>query len=162
MQPQPAPSLPRPGPLLLVPPPLLFAAAFGAGVMLQHLAPLPAIAVANVVRWAGAAILAAGVCLGLALAARFLIQRTTLKPFADPAFMVARGPYGLSRNPMYLSLIVAYLGATLMSREVWPLVTLLAPVATMAFVVIPFEEARMLAVFGARYRDYCARVRRWL
>lgn len=150
-----------PMPLLVVPPPLLFAAAFGVGALLHHLVPLPAVASAYVA-WAGAAVLVAGACLGLSLAARFLIQRTTLKPFADPAVLVASGAYRFSRNPMYLSLIVAYLGAALTSGSIWPFVTLAVPVAIMMRIVIPFEEARMLAVFGASYEDYRARVRRWI
>ncbi len=152
----------KPALLLMIPPPLLFAIAFGVGALLQRLVPLPAAAGAAAERWAGAAVLVAGLGFGLSQSLRFLRRRTTLNPFADPADMVVTGPYGLSRNPMYLTLIVAYLGATLMLGSLWPLATLAAPVAILVRTVIPFEEARMLAVFGGRYRDYQARVRRWL
>ncbi len=162
MQPRSAATIEKPAILLMVPPPLMFAAAFGVGALLQRLVPLPAAAGVAAERWVGAAILAAGLGFGLSLAVRFLMRRTTLNPFAVPADMLVTGPYGLSRNPMYLTLIVAYLGGTLMLGSLWPLVTLAGPVAILARVVIPFEEARMLAVFGGRYRDHCARVRRWL
>ncbi len=162
MQPHSAATTQRPFGLLMVPPPLMFAFAFGVGAAIQRFVPLPPAAVAGSAFWAGAVILAAGVCLGLSLAARFLMRRTTLNPFADPSVFVARGSYRLSRNPMYLSLIIAYLGGALMLGSAWPLLTLLVPVVTLARVVIPFEEARMRAVFAASYQDYCARVRRWL
>ena len=162
MQPQAAATMQKPAFLLMIPPPLTFAAAFGVGALLQRLVPLSAAAGGDGERWAGAAILAAGLCFGVSLSLRFLMRRTTLNPFADPADMVVTGPYRLSRNPMYLTLIVAYLGGTLMLGSLWPLVTLAVPVAILTRVVIPFEEARMLAVFGGRYRDYQARVRRWL
>ncbi len=159
---QPALTVSRPAPLALVPPPLLFAAAFGAGALLDHFVPLSRSATPRDVFWAGAAVLAAGLGLGLSLAAGFLIRRTTLKPFADPVVLVTAGAYRVSRNPMYLSLIVTYLGAAAMVGSLWPMVILALPVAVMARVVIPFEEERMLATFGARYQDYQARVRRWL
>lgn len=162
MQSQSPSMMQKPAVLLMMPPPLMFAFAFGVGAAIHRFMPLPPAAVAGEAFWAGGALLAAGVCVGLSLAARFLTRRTTLNPFANPAEMVVTGPYGLSRNPMYLTLIVAYLGGTLMLGSVWPLVTLAVPVAILTRVVIPFEEVRMLAVFGGRYRDYQARVRRWL
>ena len=90
------------------------------------------------------------------------MRRTTLNPFASPSVLVSRGLYRFSRNPMYLCLIIAYLGAALMIGSAWPLLTLLVPVAVLALTVIPFEEARMREIFGASYQDYYARVRRWL
>ncbi len=160
MQPQAASTIARPFPLLMMPPPLMFGVAFGIGAIVQRIVPV-SFGVGGATL-AGAVVLAAGVCLGLSLAATFLMRRTTLNPFADPSVLVARGPYRFSRNPMYLSLIIAYLGAALMFGSVWPLVALPVPVAILIRVVIPFEEARMRTIFGASYQDYCARVRRWL
>ncbi len=162
MQPQSAVTTQEPALLLMVPPPLLFAAAFGAGALVHHFVPL---SLPPVFRGAGlvdAVILAAGIGLGAWLAVGFLMRRTTLKPFADPAVLVTSGPYRLSRNPMYLSLIVTYAGAALMFGSAWPWLCLVVPVVAMTQVVIPFEESRMQAVFGTLYRGYQARVRRWL
>ena len=160
MQPQAVPTIARPFPLLMLPPPLMFAVAFGIGAIIQGIVPLSFDA--ESVTLTGAVVLAVGIGLGLSLAATFLIRRTTLNPFADPSVLVARGPYRVSRNPMYLSLIIAYLGAALMFGSVWPLVMLPVPIAILIRVVIPFEEARMRTIFGARYQAYCAHVRRWL
>ena len=162
MQQQSVLTVPRPTPLVLVPPPFLFAAAFGAGALLDHFLPLPRAAMPSAVYWGGAALVVAGLGFGLWLAVSFLFRRTTLKPFADPAVLVTAGAYRISRNPMYLSLIVIYVGAALMFGSAWPLAMLVAPVAILMRFVIPFEEERMRAAFGARYRDYRARVRRWL
>jgi protein-S-isoprenylcysteine O-methyltransferase Ste14 len=72
------------------------------------------------------------------------------------------GPYRLSRNPMYLSLVVAYLGGTVLLASPWPFLTLLIPMGILDRVVIPYEEALMRGVFGKEYDAYRARVRRWL
>ncbi len=152
----------RPFPLLMLPPPLMFAIAFGIGVLIQRAVPVPSAPLTHGIFLAGAVLLACGICLGAFLAVTFLSRRTTLNPFAAPSTFVAMGPYRISRNPMYLSLILAYLGATLMVGSAWPLMTLVVPVAILDRVVIPFEEARMRAIFAESYRVYCTRVRRWL
>lgn len=162
MPPQPASAVPRPPPVFMLPPPLMFGAAFAVGALVQHYAPLPDHPLGRTFFVLGAVILAAGVCLGATMAVTFLVRRTTLNPFANPSAFVAEGPYRLSRNPMYLSLVTAYLGGALMFGSVWPLVTLLGPVVILSRFVIPFEEDRMQATFGESYRAYRDRVRRWI
>ena len=88
---------------------------------------------------------------------------TEVKPTsATNRALVTEGPYRLTRNPMYLGLIVLSLGIAFWVGT-WPM--FLAPVALFAttnWVHIPFEEAKMRRQFGAAYDAYCARVRRWL
>lgn len=148
--------------LFMVPPPLLFGIAFGAGWLLQLWIPVPSALHSAALFYGGCTLLAVGLCLGILLAASFVVQRTTLNPFAAPSIFVERGPYRFSRNPMYLANVLAYLGGAMMLGSIWPLVTLLAPIAILSGVVIPFEEASMLTRFGQTYRDYCGRVRRWI
>jgi protein-S-isoprenylcysteine O-methyltransferase Ste14 len=76
--------------------------------------------------------------------------------------LVTRGPYRLTRNPMYLGLITLALGIAIWVGA-WPM--FLAPIAVFAttnFVHIPFEEAKMRRQFGPAYDDYVGRVGRWL
>jgi protein-S-isoprenylcysteine O-methyltransferase Ste14 len=75
--------------------------------------------------------------------------------------LVTRGPYRLTRNPMYLGLITLALGIAIWVGA-WPM--FLAPIAVFAttnLVHIPFEEAKMRRQFGAAYDEYVGRVRRW-
>jgi protein-S-isoprenylcysteine O-methyltransferase Ste14 len=76
--------------------------------------------------------------------------------------LVTVGPYRLTRNPMYLGLVVITFGIALWVGS-WPM--LAAPVAVFAtanFVHIPHEEAKMRRQFGAAYDAYVQRVRRWV
>ena len=148
--------------LFKLPPPIMFAIAFALGATVHHFVPLPAWPLGRPAYLAGAVILASGMCMGASLAISFLLNRTTLNPFAKPSTFVVRGPYRISRNPMYVTLVIVYLGGALMLGSVWPLLTLFGPLAVLLRVVIPFEEARMLSTFGDTYRDYCSSVRRWL
>jgi len=75
--------------------------------------------------------------------------------------LVTTGPYRLTRNPMYLGLVIIALGMAIWTG--WPPM-LAAPILvflTTNFVHIPFEEAKMRRQFGAAYDAYAGRVRRW-
>jgi protein-S-isoprenylcysteine O-methyltransferase Ste14 len=76
--------------------------------------------------------------------------------------LTARGPYVLVRNPMYLGRFFLILGAVLLLGNGY---------VTIAYVVLYYfymvnrvkrEEARLARLLGQPYRDYCARVNRFL
>jgi protein-S-isoprenylcysteine O-methyltransferase Ste14 len=93
----------------------------------------------------------------------FRREDTEIDP-ASPANrrLVTRGPYQFTRNPMYLGLVTLSLGIAVWIGA-WPmLMAPLAVFATVNWVHIPFEEAKMRRQFGAAYDDYVARVRRWV
>lgn len=76
--------------------------------------------------------------------------------------LVTHGPYQLTRNPMYLGLVTFSLAIAVWIGS-WPmLMAPLAVFATVNWVHIPFEEAKMRRQFSAAYDDYVARVRRWV
>jgi protein-S-isoprenylcysteine O-methyltransferase Ste14 len=76
--------------------------------------------------------------------------------------IVWRGPYRLSRNPIYLAFSLLQLGIALWVNSVWLVVTLLVAVAVMSLIVIPKEERYLEARFPSEYLPYKASVRRWL
>jgi protein-S-isoprenylcysteine O-methyltransferase Ste14 len=63
---------------------------------------------------------------------------------------------------MYVGWVAVYLGATLLTSALWPLLLLPAVVFVMGRRVIALEEAYLERTFGDQYRAYKARVRRWL
>lgn len=93
----------------------------------------------------------------------FRSEGTEVDPVSDSnRALVVRGPYRLTRNPMYLGLTMAALGVAIVAGS-WPMLT--APIAvflTANFVHIPFEEAKMRRQFGEAYDAYVRRVRRWI
>jgi protein-S-isoprenylcysteine O-methyltransferase Ste14 len=149
--------------LAKIPPPAQFALVFLAGVGLDRLTPWrPAWMAMESVRWAALALAVAGCSLAAAAAGRFVLRRTTLHPTGQPARLVVNGAHGWSRNPMYLSLTVIYVGVAIALGRAWPLALVALPWASMNWVVIPFEEARLRETFGQDYADYCRRTRRWI
>lgn len=149
--------------LAILPPPAQFALTFLVGVGLDWLMPWrPAWMAVAAAHWAGFALVVAGCSLAVAAAGRFVLQRTTLHPTGQPARLVVSGPHAWSRNPMYLSLTVVYVGLAFALGRVWPLVLVVLPWASMNWIVIPFEETRLHETFGQDYVDYRRRVRRWI
>jgi protein-S-isoprenylcysteine O-methyltransferase Ste14 len=88
--------------------------------------------------------------------------RTTTIPGRASSKLITTGPYRFSRNPMYVGLIVAYLGEAGLLHQIWPVVLLPFSICYITWIVIPVEEARLNDVFGLEYRAYCAKVRRWI
>jgi protein-S-isoprenylcysteine O-methyltransferase Ste14 len=144
-----------------IPPPLLFVVSFFAGVGLQRVVSLK-IGAAPAVRVLGIGLLGCGVVLALYSLATFFVVRTTVVPFSAPSKLVIWGPYRFTRNPMYVALILAYLGVTAITSQILAIVFLPIPIVVLRSIVIPFEEERMRKGFGEAYQQYCSRVRRWL
>ena len=138
--------------------------AFAAGAVLQHLLglPVPQPPLREALHVAGTVLANAGLVLALWCFALFARRRTTILPGAAPARLVLGGPYRFSRNPIYLSLVLAYAGLALMLDLPWALLLLPLPVAVMQCAIIPFEERQLRQRFGAEYAAYAAGTRRWL
>jgi protein-S-isoprenylcysteine O-methyltransferase Ste14 len=110
----------------------------------------------------GLLLVAGGTMVCTFAAALFQARDTTRKPWGEPSQFVVERPYTFTRNPMYVGVVAALLGFAIFFGSV---VMLLAPVVFFVVIdrmVIPNEEASMERMFGQRYLDYKARVRRWL
>lgn len=145
-------------------PPLLFLAALLLGLVLDRLLPWPfEVPGTGAVRWitVGALILA-----GLALATagiRNFSRAATPVPTNQPTrALVTTGIHGRTRNPIYLGLFLVYGGIGVAARSPWALILALPLAVTIRYGVVAREEAYLHRRFGDAYRDYQARVRRWL
>ena len=83
-------------------------------------------------------------------------------PYKPTKAMISTGPYGFSRNPMYLCLTLLLVGIAFLVNTVWPVALLPALLIFIHYGVIRREESYLERLFGDEYRRYRARVRRWL
>jgi protein-S-isoprenylcysteine O-methyltransferase Ste14 len=113
-------------------------------------------------RWLGLAPFVGGLVMGGAAARLFWKYKTSIKPGDLSTHLLTAGPYGFSRNPIYLgmALLLAGVATMLGSLTSWLLVPLFVWLINRN--VIPVEETMIAAAFGAEYQEYQARVRRWL
>ncbi|MBW2526711.1 MAG: isoprenylcysteine carboxylmethyltransferase family protein [Deltaproteobacteria bacterium] len=78
-----------------------------------------------------------------------------------PGELITRGVFALSRNPIFLAMDLFFVGAALMTGRVIPL--LFAVIAPLGFHRQILVEERFLAQrYGHAYREYSARVGRYL
>jgi protein-S-isoprenylcysteine O-methyltransferase Ste14 len=105
-----------------------------------------------------------GLASGISAMVSFRRARTTMNPTRPTAAasLVTTGPFRLSRNPMYLSLLLYLLGWAVYLSNVLALLFLPAFVLYMNRFQIKPEERVLLSLFGPAYAAYKGRVRRWL
>lgn len=87
---------------------------------------------------------------------------TPVDPRRSTTALVTDGPYRYSRNPLYLRVTLFHLSVAFLLNDVW-LLAVLPPVLIVLHVgVVRREERYLEAKFGNEYREYKAKVRRWL
>lgn len=113
-------------------------------------------------RYLGVVPFAIGLWLILWVNAIFRRVGTTIKPFEESSVLVVEGPFRISRNPIYLGMLLALFGVGVLLGSLTPLLM----VPTFAFLLdarfIRAEEGILTKTFGRRFEDYMSRVRRWL
>ncbi len=148
---------------LKIPPPLF--ALVVAGVMWELARFSPQIELSGTLRHVLAGVLfLSGVLFTASAALTIRRSKTTVNPLKPDTTtaLVTGGPFRVSRNPMYLGVLLVLVGWAVQLGAPW---TLAGPVAFVLYIqrfqIVP--EERVLAMkFGAAYAQYCARVRRWL
>ena len=111
--------------------------------------------------WCGAALAIAGVGVSVAAKRQFQQVGTNVYTFEEPGELVTEGLFGISRNPMYLGLVLAGFGAALVSATVAALVLSGVFALIVRYWYIAYEESAMLRRFGNSYEAYRRRVWRW-
>lgn len=115
------------------------------------------VAAALAIALAGGAFSGAGVL-------AFRRARTTVNPLkpASASALVDSGIYRITRNPMYVGMLLVLVAWAVFLAAPW---LLLGPLAFFLYIgrfQIAPEERVLSRIFGAAYTDYQARVRRWL
>jgi protein-S-isoprenylcysteine O-methyltransferase Ste14 len=151
----------------IVRPPVLFLAAILLGFVLDHLLPLPfPVSRLGPIDWISAIIAGSLILIGIGVFAaairNFSSAATPVQGTKPTRALVTTEIHGWSRNPIYLGTFLLYAGVGLAARSPWVLILTLPLAITMRYGVVAREEAYLERRFGDGYRDYKARVRRWL
>jgi protein-S-isoprenylcysteine O-methyltransferase Ste14 len=148
---------------LTIPPPIV---ALVAAVTMGGIARMAPASDGPVLVCAMAAMAIALVGVGVSLAGvlAFRRARTTVNPMKPQATtaLVTSGIYTVTRNPMYVGVLLVLVAWAVFLSSPWALV---GPVAFVLYInrfQIAPEERVLSGLFGRTYSDYRARVRRWL
>ena len=116
-------------------------------------------------RWLFSAIfIAVGLSFTVPAIRHFREADTTINPLkpGEASKLVTNGVFAVSRNPMYVGLLMVLVAWGVWLGESINLVTLAMFVLVITTFQIKPEERALRELFGEEYDEYCRNVRRWL
>jgi len=150
-------------PQVIALPPLIFLGALALAALLEAALPISLPPLSSGVAYGlGAVLILCGLALLLLGARRFTAAGTNIPPTLPTTALVVTGPYRWSRNPLYLAMILVYAGIGFAALSSWVLLLAVPLILILNYGVVIREEVYLERKFGADYRAYRARVRRWI
>jgi protein-S-isoprenylcysteine O-methyltransferase Ste14 len=145
-------------------PPVLYLACLLLGLALDRVLPLPLdLPGTALMQWmAGGGLILIGVAIVAAGIRNFTHAGTPVPSNQPVRALVTTGIHGWSRNPIYVGMFLLYAGIGIAAGSLWVLILALPLAVVLRYGVVAREEAYLERRFGEAYRDYKARVRRWL
>ncbi len=95
-------------------------------------------------------------------AAWFWKKKTTIEPHHTPGTLIVEGPFRLSRNPIYLGMILILSGQVVWLGALSPAFTIPVFLLVLSRRFVLPEEAALVETFGDDGRAYLDATRRWL
>jgi protein-S-isoprenylcysteine O-methyltransferase Ste14 len=149
----------RDNPGVITRPPFIYLGAFLLVLACHWIVPLR---IVDGAPWAGLALLVIGVATAIWGRRTMRAAGTNINPSQPATTIVTSGPFRFSRNPLYVSLMLVYLGLSLAVNTWWGVVMLVPLLIVMHVGVVLREERYLDRKFGESYRQYRVRVRRYL
>lgn len=146
-----------------IPPPVTLIVSIVVGLSLHQVFPVAVMPASLPVRLLIAAPLLLGYGVVTALAIRMMLARNTaVAPHQSTTTLISEGPFSLTRNPLYLSVLLLFAGIALLVNEVWMLCLIPVMFVALDRGAVIHEEEYLERKFGDQYLDYKRRVRRWV
>jgi len=109
----------------------------------------------KIIGWIGLAVAAALIFWSLAV--NTYLSRVARIQDDRGQVVISDGPYGIVRHPMYLGIIILFLGSSLALGSWWALIP--SGIISILFIIRTAKEDRMLQEELAGYKEYTHRVR---
>ena len=93
---------------------------------------------------------------------QFKERKVAIRPTDATEYLITDGVYRLTRNPMYLGMILILFGIAVFFGTLSFYVAVVAYFAIINLTFCPYEENKLTMVFGRDYETYKSQVRRWL
>ena len=146
---------------VIAPPPVIYLTSLVIGLVFRALVPTPFLP-RGLAFMLGAIMIAIAVWLSVWGVRVMHRAGTSEKTSLPTTALVTTGPFRYSRNPLYVSLTLAYLGIAVAAQSLWALALLIVVLAVVQRGVIDREERYLERRFGEDYLRYKGRVRRWI
>ncbi len=148
---------------VIAPPPIIFAVTMATGLLANYIYPLHILSLEFRPRFfLSLPFLCISGSLVLASIYKFRTSKTPVAPHKPTTAIVDSGVFSITRNPMYLSLVLLYTAVTIVANSLSSLILLPVFCLILNYGVICREERYLKAKFGKSYLDYKDKVRRWI
>jgi protein-S-isoprenylcysteine O-methyltransferase Ste14 len=148
-------------PGVIAPPPLIYAAALAASLLANRRYRIPFLP-RSLTRTLGWPLVIGGLAVGLLGSREMRRAETNLDPYKPTTAIVTEGPFRFTRNPLYLSMVLIYVGIAALANALSPVLLLPMVQHLMRRGVIEREERYLEQKFADEYLQYKATVRRWI
>ena len=148
-------------PGVIAPPPLIYAGGLFTGLLANRRYPVPFLP-RGLTRVLGWPLIISGLAIGTLGFREMKRAGTNVDPREPTTAIVTEGPYQFTRNPLYLSMTLIYVGISALANALAPVLLLPIILHVMRRGVIEREERYLERKFGDEYLNYKAQVRRWI
>lgn len=144
-------------------PSVLFLITFASGLVISWIEPwyLTYYMDDTVVRLTGVVILFISLTLNIFAYREFKKFLTPHAPFMKPKVLITNGVFALSRNPVYLALVLSECGLAFVFDTLWLLVGAAVLLIVLDTEIIRGEEKVLKSTFNNDYEYYKKKTRRW-
>jgi protein-S-isoprenylcysteine O-methyltransferase Ste14 len=149
-------------PAVYIPPPLIYIAIFFASLFMQKLVPLSTdFFYTSTSKIIGVVIILIGLFFNFPSLLQFFKTRNTIITSKPATSLQTTGIYAISRNPMYIGLILFYIGISFLIGNWWNFILLPLLILVVQEYIIKREEKYLDRRFGQEYFIYKLKVKRW-
>lgn len=142
-------------------PPLIYGTALGLGLLIHFIFPIQFLP-GKIATWLGILLILISIPIAGSAFRALGRSETTFDTRKSTTAIVTDGAFRYSRNPMYLSMTLLYLGITSLVNSLWVLLLVLPLLVMIQRGVIEREERYLERKFGEEYLRYKEQVRRWI
>jgi protein-S-isoprenylcysteine O-methyltransferase Ste14 len=159
----PEPSMPpRDKPRIKIVPPKIAGMFLLVGIFFSFVAPLPVFSFWTSLFVGLLVFVPAGAAIAWWGFHTFAEHKTDFRIDRPASCVVKTGPYAFSRNPIYVGGALLYIGIALLFNAGWAVLGVIPLMYIIHQRVVLPEEEYLEKKFGQEYRDYKAKVKRWL
>ena len=141
-------------------PPFLFLLAIVFSIIIRYVLPTPFLPFSVALSF-GIGLLIVAVIITKKAVTTFRLHKTTVNPSGATTTIVNTGIFQFSRNPMYVSFIIIFIGISIMFNLWYGIILLIPLLVIVQKGIIEREETYLTQKFGEEYLSYKRKVARW-
>lgn len=93
---------------------------------------------------------------------QFKQTATPMHPFTNPTQLHQDRFFKYTRNPMYLGIAMGLLGIAILTGQIYNLAFGILYIILCDIFYVRYEEKKLQMKFGAKFKEYKLKTRRWL